>query len=104
MNKEQFFLTKIAEECTEIAKVALKAQQFGLDNVKEGQLLTNRERLIEELNDLFVILSMMDANDLLVLSYYTDNEVEQKQNKVIKYLNKSIELGLIDADNKQGEN
>lgn len=32
MNLEQLILGKIAEEASEIAKAALKAQQFGLDD------------------------------------------------------------------------
>jgi hypothetical protein len=33
MNKEQLYLTLLAEECAEVAKLASKAIRFGLDSI-----------------------------------------------------------------------
>lgn len=33
MNREQYLLGKLAEEGSEVAQMALKTQQFGLDDV-----------------------------------------------------------------------
>ena len=53
MNADQYHLCKIAEECTEVAQRALKAQQFGLGEIQPGQPHTNFERLLQEFHDLF---------------------------------------------------
>jgi NTP pyrophosphatase (non-canonical NTP hydrolase) len=100
MNIEQFFLTKVAEECAEIAQVALKAQQFGLNNVKEGQKYTNKERLSAELNDLFIILAFLEGTGSFSMEHYTEEETLAKRDKVLKYLTRSIELGLV-KDNER---
>jgi hypothetical protein len=52
MGPDQFLLCKIAEEASEVAQRALKAQQFGLGEVQSGHPLNNMDRLIEELKDL----------------------------------------------------
>ena len=53
MNSDQYHLCKIAEECVEVAQLALKAQQFGLGKVQPGQEKDNLERLFDEFHDLF---------------------------------------------------
>lgn len=50
MNKEQHAFLKLGEECNEVAMLCSKIMQFGLDSEYEGK--TNKERLIEELNDI----------------------------------------------------
>ena len=56
MQSDQYHLCKIAEECTEVAQRALKAQQFGLGEIQPGQNLNNLDRLIGEFHDLFTTL------------------------------------------------
>ena len=53
MQSDQYHLCKIAEECTEVAQRALKAQQFGLGEVQPGQDQSNLERLVDEFHDLY---------------------------------------------------
>lgn len=53
MKANQYHLCKIAEEAVEVAKRALKAQQFGLNEIQPGQDFTNIERLTDEFHDLF---------------------------------------------------
>lgn len=60
MTRLQYLLTKLAEECSEVAQMALKSQQFGLEEKRAGQDLTNKERLHEELNDLNGIVRMLN--------------------------------------------
>lgn len=60
MDREQFLLTKLAEECSEVAQMALKTQQFGMNECKPGQKQTNKERLHGELHDLNAIVQMLN--------------------------------------------
>lgn len=43
---------RLAEECGEVTQCLSKINRFGLNNKREGQKLTNKERLLEELSDL----------------------------------------------------
>lgn len=65
MTPEQFYLKKLAEEAGEVAHDALKAMEFGLDSVYEGE--TNRERINRELNDLMQVVEVL--NDRFQLWY-----------------------------------
>lgn len=59
MNRQQMLLTILAEECAEVAQRASKAIRFGLDEVQEGQLLNNKQRLENELGDLLGVCDML---------------------------------------------
>lgn len=65
MNARQYILMKIAEEATEVAQRALKAQQFGLDQTEPGKTQNNAERLEGELLDLGFWFQVATANDML---------------------------------------
>lgn len=60
MNRLEFLLIKVAEEASEIAQIALKTAQFGLEEVKPGQSLTNRERMYHELDDLNAMVALLN--------------------------------------------
>lgn len=95
MNKEQFLLVKLAEECNEVAQMAIKSMQFGLDNVKPEQTLTNRERLFEELNDLSVIIGLLEEYGSLDWPMPTDEWIEKKVAKIEHFYKISKKLGKI---------
>ena len=95
MNLEQFLLTKLAEECVEVAQRALKAQQFGMLEKQPGQDKTNSERLEEEFTDLIVVWSLV--NDVSGLDFLPDpNKMGAKMAKIDKYLKYSQDLGLVE--------
>lgn len=94
LTNEQFLLIKLAEECQEVAQRALKAAQFGLDEVQVGTSTNNADRLEEELDDLFGILRMMKMED--VFTFEPDpNALREKARKVEKYRQYSRDLGLV---------
>lgn len=61
MKRLQYLLTKLAEEAMEVGQISLKAQQFGLNEKREGQDLTNKERIHAELNDLNGIIRLLNC-------------------------------------------
>lgn len=94
MKYDQFLLTKLAEEASEIAQIALKTQQFGFDEKHPDLAFTNKERIKQELNDIMAIIEVM--NDKLDFGYVKDTEaIAQKKVKLDKYLRYSIGLGLV---------
>lgn len=100
MNYTQFLLTKLAEECSEVSKAALKAQQFGLDSVNPVTLLTgqsNRDRLNEELNDLLAVLQLLNLSADLRFEADPDHQMNKKS-KVIEYKRYSQKLGMVNPD------
>ena len=42
----------LQEECAEVIQAVSKISRFGIDNMKPGKPLTNREHLEEELGDM----------------------------------------------------
>ncbi|GIK44751.1 MAG: hypothetical protein K8L99_32840 [Anaerolineae bacterium] len=97
MNHLQYYLTKLAEEGSEVAQIALKAQQFGAHEVMPGQPLNNFERCHQELDDLWAVVE--ELNEKFGFGYTPDRErVEAKKVKVRKYLSYSIHLGTVEEE------
>lgn len=93
MGLDQFLLGKVAEEACEISQAALKAQQFGLAEVYPASGESNLRRLHRELDDLQGILRMLNARDF---GYEPDESaIAEKQEKVLKFLKYSVELGQV---------
>ena len=97
MTPLQYYLTKLAEECAEIAQIALKTQQFGPDEVMPGQPLTNFERVHLEIDDLMAMIEVL--NEKFGFNYAPDRErIEAKKAKVESYLGFSILRGMVEGE------
>jgi hypothetical protein len=96
MTIRQFLLTKLAEECAEVAQRAIKQQQFGGLEIQKEQELTNRERLLNEYNDLIAIAEFLRERGEIPESDNLALVIEQKRFKVNKYLKLSQELGQVE--------
>ena len=55
MNKTEYLLVILSEECAELLKEISKALRFGLDDQEPERKLTNREKIVNEFNDLFCL-------------------------------------------------
>jgi len=96
MNLEQFLLTKLAEECTEIAHIALKTQQFGMTEKHPSMTLNNAERIGVELDDMMAILDLLE---LVGFDWEINADaIAAKRRKVAKYLKYSIQLGKVEPE------
>jgi NTP pyrophosphatase (non-canonical NTP hydrolase) len=94
MTRLQLLLTKLAEEGSEIAQIALKTQQFGLDSKGPGQPLTNAEQVHSEIDDLMAAVEML--NEEFGLGYVPSRErIEAKKAKVNHFAAYSEQLGFI---------
>ncbi len=95
MNRVQYLLTKLAEEASEIAQIALKAQQFGLDEKLPGQELTNCDRIEMEFNDLLGVVELL--NQEFGCGIIQDHvAIQAKGIKIDKYYQYSIQCGQVE--------
>jgi hypothetical protein len=101
MKYEQLLLNQLSEEAAEVSQRCSKAIRFGLIEKQPGQDLTNIYRLAEELKDCIAVISLLDklpnVESLVELLDMSDDELNSRQEKIIKYLRYSQELGILDG-------
>jgi hypothetical protein len=95
MNRLQYLLTKLAEEASEVAQIALKTQQFGVFEVCPGLGCTNLQRINFEYNDLISIAELINK-ELGDAHLHPDKGMRDvKKEKLEKYFQYSIECGQV---------
>lgn len=96
MDRIQYLLVCLSEECAELSKEVSKALRFGLNDAGPDSSHTNIEKIKMEFNDLFAVMKMLKAeksfgeNGLL-----ENNDIDKKIQKVEKYLLYSLNLGIV---------
>ena len=95
MNRLEHLLTILGEECNEVAVRCSKAKRFGLLEVQPGQTLTNAQRIMAEVQDVYAALEML--SQMGALDTMADfPAIDQKIDKVEKFLLYSRECGTLD--------
>ncbi len=95
MNKKDYLLTCLIEECVEVAQRGTKILRFGWDEVQEGQDLNNQNRLSNELSDLAALIEMLRDESGVWLPVYATSA---KKERVKKYMKLSQEQGRLEND------
>ena len=97
MNTNEHLLVCLSEEATEVSQIVDKALRFGLDyrNVLNPTGPTNRERLIEELNDLQAVINMLINQGLLPDNWWDAEKQKAKCEKVFKFMLYAREKGTL---------
>ncbi len=92
MNRLEHLMTILTEECAEVQQATTKALRFGLNEGRDIEA-TNADRLRAELNDLWAVVEMLNAEGL---DLHLDFEAkETKKAKVEQYLTYSGECGTL---------
>lgn len=78
-------LTILAEECCEVGKRASKALRFGVDEVQDGQPLTNAERIALEVGDVLEVVAQLVDMGTLNLAAIEEGQ-DRKKSQLSKYL------------------
>jgi len=92
MNRKEHLMTILTEECAEVQQAVTKALRFGLNEGRDIET-TNADRLKAELNDLWAIVEMLNAEGF---DLHLDTVLrEAKKHKVEKYLLYSAECGTL---------
>lgn len=97
MNKEQLYLTLLAEECTEVGKLASKSIRFGLDSIDPETGISNTEALHQELIDILSIVDFLNYEYGFSFDYTNIDQklILKKKEKVERYLHISQRLGRV---------
>lgn len=88
MNYKDYLLTKLAEECGELAQVASKMNVFGVNSYDPADetKTTNEQHMNIEFNDVLAVMEMV--KELLLLDVDRDESlIEAKKNKIDKMWN-----------------
>lgn len=93
MNKKEYLLTCLTEECAEVSQRASKAIRFGLFEIQPGQRENNTRRLERELAEAVAVA------DLLGLRV-REKDKASKVKKLEKYMKYSRKLGTLDRSSK----
>lgn len=94
MTNVQYLLSKLAEEAAEIAQIALKAQQFGLDEIY--QVETNKQRTHKELNDLLGVLFLLNQEEGFAFEP-NQEAIQAKVEKILEYRQYAVDLGMVNG-------
>lgn len=95
MTREEHLLLCLAEECAEVAQRVSKALRFGLEEVQDGQSLTNKQRITEELFDLCAVATICEREGLIWGVMPNNTAIERKLAKIEKYFAISREQGTL---------
>lgn len=98
MNRSEYLLTCLSEECDEVGQRVSKALRFSLGEVQPGQPLSNAERIVEELQDLISVAALLRARGLIGEFYPTATQILAKDAKIEKFMAISREQGVLTHD------
>lgn len=97
LDKKEYLLVKLAEECNEVAQRVTKALTFGLWEIQEGQDKNNQERIQEELNDLLGVIHICKNEGILDREFESDDAMYRKEQKIHKWMKYSKDQGTYEG-------
>jgi NTP pyrophosphatase (non-canonical NTP hydrolase) len=84
MTYDQELLTVLSEECAEVIQAASKIIRFGADSEYDG--VTALDALEKELGDLYCMIDLLHANDMISFTKL-DDYANEKYEKLKKWSN-----------------
>ena len=95
MNVTEHLYTCLAEEGSEIAKDCAKANRFGPNDREFPDGPTNREKLVDELNDLIGVTKLLVEMGELPVDWESVEKQAAKKSKVMKFMNYAASVGTL---------
>jgi len=96
MSLEQYLLGRVAEECSELAKAAMKAQSFGMDSYSPKDRTTGDKVIDAEYVDVETVYGML--NEVRHRVYHTGSKSDahlRKRVKVILFLRRALSANTV---------
>lgn len=75
MNRQEYLLIMLAEECAEVQHAVSKALCFGLNNWKPGTDITNGKQIDKKLGELLAVYSILVEENILPESPIAEADV-----------------------------
>jgi len=94
MNKTEYLLTCLGEECAEVQQAVAKALRFGLDVGFPGGKTTNAQDIAKECVDVIAVIEMLES-DKIINNIRTQKAIDKKKDKVFHYMEHSKKLGTL---------
>lgn len=98
MNRREYLINCLAEECSEAAVAAAKCNRFTTEEVMPGQPLTNAERLISELKDVISVAQILINEGIIPAFNVEPEDIARKLAKIEKYMKISVECGALSVE------
>lgn len=100
MNKTEYLLSCLSEECAEIAKEVAKAQRFGLQDTDPNSesRLNNGQKISCEIADLLGVFELLIENGDLRDTRVSRIGIELKKERVKSWMQYSKEKGCLDEN------
>ncbi len=98
MNKNEYLLNKLSQECAEVSQRCSKAIEFGLTEIQEGQELDNAQRISDEYADLVAVFFMVCEAGLIKADPEFAEKVAAKKEKVLKYMEYSRKVNCLEKE------
>ena len=95
MNEQEYLLTVLIEECSEISQAACKALRFGLDDGYPGTTRTNRKDLSREIGDFLAIKFMLDEKNIFDNKAINESYI-LKEKRVLEFMKYSRKVECLD--------
>lgn len=86
MNRKEYLLECLSEECNEVGQRVSKALRFGLSEIQDGQPFDNAERIVHELKDLLAVATILQSEGLLSSVRVSPEEVGAKLTRIEKFM------------------
>lgn len=94
MNKKEYILACISEECGEVSQMVGKCQRFGTDNTKVGRNTSNFEELRKEVHDIVATYEML-CEEMQIESKLSRKIILDKKKRVNFFMESSIRHGYL---------
>jgi hypothetical protein len=95
VNRTEHLLVCLSEECDEVGQRVSKALRFGLAETQEGQPLSNADRIVEEVRDLWCVLEILQDEGVLPPVGISTADVDRKRAKIERFMAISREQGVL---------
>jgi len=95
LNKEQYLLIQLMEECAEVQQACAKALRFGLDEGYPGTVRTNKSDILKEIADLTGVIRVLEYAGIINGEDVSENAIASKERVVYKYMQISKSLGIL---------
>lgn len=98
MRKAEMLWAILQEELAEVIQEVAKLLRFGPGEIMPGQELTNLERVVNELNDLWAMVAMIANAGHIPEDWLSPERQHRKAANVAKYLDYSRQCGTLEED------